>query len=122
MIPMPDSYTVRLVDMPVNQGGMISEDPDGHINVYINARLSDAGRHTAAAHEWEHWYNDDLHNDRDIREVEGGTRKARRLKMLMRARDLMPKPAPKPRPPLITDMDKWKNDIIHRLQDYRDMS
>lgn len=114
MIPMPDSYTVRLVDMPVNQGGMISEDPDGHINVYINARLSDAGRHTAAAHEWEHWYNDDLHNDRDIREVEG--RKARRLKQLMRARDLMPR---RPAPP--ADMDEWKDDIIHRLQDYRDM-
>ena len=44
------------------------------------------------------------------------------MKQLMRARDLMPKPAPKPRPPLITDMDEWKNDIIHRLQDYWDMS
>lgn len=75
MIPMPDSYTVRLIDLPVSQGGMISEDPDGHINVYINARLSSSGQNTAAWHEWEHWYNDDLNNDRDIREAKANRKK-----------------------------------------------
>ena len=109
MIPLPDDYTVRLVDMPVREGGMISEDPDGHINVYINARLSSTGQHTAAYHEWEHWYNDDLNNDTDIREVEG----RKRLPTLKRARDLTPGRYMQP-----ADAEEWKDDIIHRLQRY----
>ena len=94
MIPMPDSYTVRLIDMPVRQGGMISEDPDGHINVYLNARLSNVGQMDAAYHEWKHWLDDDLNNGKGIREVENDDRagRSKRLPKLKRARDLMPKP------------------------------
>lgn len=112
MIPMPDDYTVRLVDMPVSQGGMISEDPDGHINVYINARLSDVGQHTAAYHEWEHWYNDDLNNDTPIQTVE----KAGRLPKLMRARDMVKKA--EPRAELNTLRRIWRDALDWRKDPY----
>lgn len=93
--PLPDDYTIRLIDLPISVGGRISECPDGHIDVYINARLSRDGQHRAADHEFDHWRNDDLHNDLDIRLVEG--RDARKLPPLFRARDLLPK-APEPQP------------------------
>ena len=120
-LPMPDDYTVRLVDMPVSVGGMISECPDGHIDVYINARLSSAGQHTAAFHEWKHWLNGDLDNGRPIREVEREverdvepTGRARRQPKLMRARDLMrSQPKPQPKKPLYAP--EWKDDIYLKL-------
>lgn len=135
--PMPDDYTVRLVDLPVSVGGRIEEGPDGHLDIYINARLSSVGQHTAAYHEWEHWLNDDLHSNRDIREVEGHvpSRKPGKLPPLMRARDLMP-PPPRPRPaapdpePVVSPAPpkrptpqprtwlpdyEWANDILFKL-------
>ena len=63
--------TIRLIDMPYDVGGAISEDIDGHINVYINARYSHAGQLRAWAHERDHIERDDLHNDLGIRQVEG---------------------------------------------------
>ena len=88
----PDDCTVRLIDMPVSVGGRISECPDGHIDIYINARHSEAGRRRDLAHELEHWRNDDLHNDLDIRAVEG--RHAKSLPPLIRASDLLSKSLP----------------------------
>ena len=98
---LPDDYTVRLVDLPPAVGGSISETPDGHVDVYINARHSHDGQLRAAEHEFDHWRNDDLHNGLDIHMIEG--RDGRPLPPLMRARDLMPpppssKPKPKPAP------------------------
>lgn len=97
MISMPDDYTVRLVDMPVTQRGMISESPDGHINFYINARLSATGQMGAAYHEWKHWLNDDLNNSDDIKTVEqrAGSKLDRIKGHIFRARDLLPPVAPK---------------------------
>ena len=117
MIPMPDDYTVRLVDMPTSVGGRIEEGPDGHLDVYINARLSNVGQHTAAYHEWEHWLNDDLHSDRDIREVEGHvpSRKPGKLPPLIKARDLI-----RPKAVRFADAPEWRDDMLHRMQDYRD--
>jgi hypothetical protein len=83
----PDDCTVRLIDMPVSVGGRISECPDGHIDIYINARHSEAGRRRDLEHELEHWQNDVLHNDLGIRAVEG--RHARQLPPLIRASDLL---------------------------------
>lgn len=96
MNQLPDDYTIRLVDLPVSVGGRVSETPDGHIDIYLNARYSRGGQLRAAEHEFDHWRNGDLHNGLDIREVEG--RHARRLPPLIRARDLVPQPAPKPKP------------------------
>jgi hypothetical protein len=88
----PDDCTVRLIDMPVSVGGRISECPDGHIDIYINARHSEAGRRRDLAHELDHWRHDDLHNGLDIRAVE--SRHAKPLPPLIRARDLLPKSLP----------------------------
>ena len=84
----PDDCTVRLIDMPVSVGGRISECPDGHIDIYINARHSEAGRRRDLEHELDHWRNDDLHNGLDIRTIEG--RHAHQLPPLIRASDLLP--------------------------------
>lgn len=109
----PEDYTVRLVDdMPIHQGGMIAESPDGHLNIYINARLSCSSQGAAFWHECDHANDDDLNSDRDIREVERHTppRKPVKLPKLMRARDLIPRRYTRP-----TDIDDWQNDIYHRL-------
>ena len=93
MKQLPDDYTVRLIDLPTSVGGRISECPDGHIDIYINARHSHAGHLRAADHEFEHWRNDDLHNTRSIFEIED----SKKLPPLMRARDLLPQhPPPAP--------------------------
>jgi hypothetical protein len=121
---LPDDYTIRLVDMPISVGGRISEYPDGHIDVYINARLSQDGQLRAADHEFDHWRNDDLHNDLDIRQIEG--RDSHRLPLLFKASDLLKKqkPAPAPKPAMqkevkltpyqarvlmgaVSELDKW---------------
>ena len=88
----PDDCTVRLIDMPVSVGGRISECPDGHIDIYINARHSEAGRRRDLEHELGHWRNDDLHNDLDIRAVE--SRHVKPLPPLIRASDLLPQSLP----------------------------
>lgn len=93
---LPDDYTVRLVDMPTSVGGRISETPDGHIDIYINARWGYNGQHHAFDHEIDHWENDDLHNDIDIRIVE--MLRGRQMPKLVKARELIPKPRPKPKP------------------------
>ena len=87
---LPDDYTVRLIDLPASVGGAISETPDGHVDVYLNARHSHDGQLRAADHEFDHWRHDDLHNGLDIHQIEG--RDGRPLPPLMRARDLMPVP------------------------------
>ena len=92
MTSWPDDCTVRLIDMPVSVGGRISECPDGHIDIYINARHSEAGRRRDLEHELDHWRNDDLHNDLDIRAVE--SRHAKPLPPLIRAADLLSKSFP----------------------------
>lgn len=91
---IPDDCTVRLIDHDVSVQGMISEDIDGHVNIYVNARLSSAGQRKALKHELDHYENDDLHNDRSIQEVEDD----HRLPPLVRARDLKPPQPTKPRP------------------------
>ena len=88
----PEDCTVRLIDMPVSVGGRISECPDGHIDIYINACHSEAGRRRDLEHELDHWRNDDLHNDLDIRAVE--SRHANPLPPLIRAVDLLSKSLP----------------------------
>lgn len=106
---LPDSYTVRLVDLPLYQGGMISESPDGHINVYINANLSATGQLNAALHEYQHWIDDDLNNNKDIEVVEGesdAVSKNGKLPEMMRARDLMPR---------FHEYRDWKDDVLLKL-------
>ena len=88
----PSSYTVRLIDLPVSVGGTIVESPDGHINIYINARLSQAEQRKALEHELDHYENDDLHNDKSIYAVE---RHKGRFSRLLTARGLSVRHVPK---------------------------
>ena len=86
---MPDSYTVRLVQMPLNVEGAMCESPDGHVNIYINNKLSNASQKEALDHEFDHWRRDDLHSADDIRAIES-RRPERHLPPLVLARDLPP--------------------------------
>ena len=60
MNELPDDYTIHLVDLNERVGGLITECPDGHVDVYINAKWGHNGQMDAAEHEFEHWRNDDL--------------------------------------------------------------
>ena len=69
-LPLPENCRVRLVDLPVTAGGMISVDETGFVNIYINARLSRDAQREALQHELRHHYRGDLFSDADIRTVE----------------------------------------------------
>ena len=66
----PDSYTVRLMDLPLGVKGFVAESPDGHYNVYLNSRYNYETQIHAGKHELDHIANDDLHNDKPIQAVE----------------------------------------------------
>ena len=69
-LPLPENCRVRLVDLPVQAGGLISVDEEGFVNIYLNARLSRDAQREALQHELRHHYRGDLYSDRDIRTVE----------------------------------------------------
>lgn len=116
-------YTVRLIDMPVRAGGMISESPDGHLNIYINARHSYKKQRKSFKHELNHAENDDLHSDEDIQTIEaradGLPETLRGIPHLFRASDLLPRtfdPEPvRPKrkklhlPPMKPTKSQWDN-------------
>ena len=93
---LPDDYTVRLLDLPVDCGGMVSMSPDGHYSIFLNARLSHAMQQKKFKHEIAHITNDDFNNSDDIRTIEaradGLPAPSKSLPPLMRARDLLPPP------------------------------
>lgn len=90
----PDDYTVRMVDLPVDCGGMVSLSPDGHFNIYLNARLDCATQREKYLHELRHILNDDFFNDDDIHTVESRAdahaTQRHRLPRLFKASDLLP--------------------------------
>ena len=100
---LPDNCTVRLTDrLPLTVGGFIAASPDGHKNIYINARLNRIRQRGSLRHELTHDKRDDLHNGLPIREVEGHAQPAPGLMGipgLKRACDLLPAPAPLTPPP-----------------------
>lgn len=69
-LPLPENCRVRLVDLPVQAGGLISVDEEGFVNIYLNARLSRDAQREALQHELRHHYRGDLYSDADIRTVE----------------------------------------------------
>lgn len=89
---IPDDCTVRLIDLPAGIGGRISETPDGHVDIYINARYGHNGRRRALDHELDHYERGDLHSDLPIEAVEARAD----LPPLLRARDLISAPSPRP--------------------------
>ena len=94
---MPDDSTVRLIDLPVECDGMVSLSPDGHFNIYLNARLDHETQRKKFQHEVAHIENDDFFNDDPIEVVEaradGLPAPLKSIPRLIRARDLIP-PSP----------------------------
>jgi hypothetical protein len=67
---MTEEYCVRLVDLPSCVKAVTVPSDDGYMNIYINARLSDAGRERALKHELKHLANDDFLNEVPIERAE----------------------------------------------------
>lgn len=90
-----EDYAVRLIDLPADVGGFITESPDGFVNIYINARHSREGQRKAYRHELRHAENDDLHSDEPLAVIEaraeGVDPRLRSIPHLLRARDLPPR-------------------------------
>lgn len=61
---------VRLKQMPVTVGAIVSVDPDGDYNAYVNSSLSREEQLKALAHELIHVSREDLYSDEPIEDVE----------------------------------------------------
>lgn len=81
-----DEYAVRLLDLPTDVGGFITESPDGFLNIYINARHSRDQQRRSLRHELRHADADDLHSSDPVSIIEARAD----LPPLLKARDLVP--------------------------------
>lgn len=63
-------YFVRVIDLPVQIGGMVTPNDDGTYSVYLNARNTAARMAMSFDHEVGHIENDDFYNGKNIGEVE----------------------------------------------------
>lgn len=64
-------YKVYMVDFHTCAiKGAVREDEEGFASIYINEKCAPSARKKALAHELRHIINNDLSNDRPIREVE----------------------------------------------------
>ena len=103
---LPDDCTVRLADLPLHVGGFVAESPDGHLNIYVNARLTLERQRQSLRHELDHIMREDLHSARSIYEVECRDAVTRpeglEIPGLIRASDLLPKKPPAPPPAPLT--------------------
>lgn len=112
--------TIRAIDMPVTAGAFIALSPDGHINIYVSARLSLSGQREALRHELDHWLKDDLYNSEDIRVQErdeaGRITSANVFGYVRKAADLLPpppKPDPDPLRPDVPPLTAWQRRVLH---------
>lgn len=99
-----DEYTIRVIDLPAEVGGIIRESKDGFLNIYINARHGWQGQRKSYRHEMRHAENDDLHSEEPVGVIEaradGVDPRLRSIPRLRRARDLMPPAKPEPSKPV----------------------
>lgn len=63
-------YFVRVVDLPVGVGGMVTPNDDGTYSVYINARNSRLKQLRSCDHEVGHIEHDDFYRDVPIEQME----------------------------------------------------
>jgi len=63
-------YFVRVVDLPIGIGGMVTPNEDGTYSVYINARNTRAKQLCSCGHEVGHIRREDFWNGKPIEEVE----------------------------------------------------
>ena len=63
-------YFIRVVNLPPRCGGVVSPNPDGTFNIYINARKDVDAQLEAYIHEYEHIADDDFYNGAPLHEIE----------------------------------------------------
>lgn len=63
-------YFVRVVDLPVQIGGMVTPNDDGTFSIYLNARNTAERRAKSCDHEVDHIESGDFYNNKNIAEVE----------------------------------------------------
>lgn len=65
-------YFVRFIDFPndANCGGMVLLNDDGTFSVYLDPRRSPERIKKTMRHEMHHMANDDMHGNKDIRNIE----------------------------------------------------
>lgn len=63
-------YFIRVVDLPPRCGGLVSPNPDGTFNVYLDAKRDKLEQIEAYIHEFEHMDNDDFYNGLPIEQIE----------------------------------------------------
>lgn len=63
-------YYVRIVDLPIGIGGMVTPNEDGTYSVYINARLSRQQNINSLEHERNHMAHDDFSRDLPVETLE----------------------------------------------------
>lgn len=64
-------FFVRLISLPTGVNGLVSPNPDGTFNLYLNAEIDHEKQLDAYFHEVSHIEEDDFYNGIDIRKVEG---------------------------------------------------
>lgn len=69
-------YRVYMVDFHASSiRAAVREDENGFVSIYINSECTPEAKKQALAHELRHIINNDLSNDRPIREVENAANK-----------------------------------------------
>lgn len=63
-------YFIRVVDMPPRLDSLVSPNPDGTFNMYLDSKRSRLQQIDDYIHEFEHIDNDDFYNDKQIYEIE----------------------------------------------------
>lgn len=63
-------YFIRVVDLPPRVGGLVSPNPDGTYNLYLDEKQSRLQQIDSYIHEYLHMDNDDFYNGKSISEIE----------------------------------------------------
>ncbi len=64
-------FFIRVVDLPLGVGGVVTPNDDGTFSIYLNARNSARKQRSSCSHEVGHIEKDDFYNGKSIGEVEG---------------------------------------------------
>lgn len=63
-------FFVRVIPLPISVIGLVSPNPDGTWNIFINSNAGPEQQAEAFKHELKHIENDDFYNGSDIHIVE----------------------------------------------------
>jgi len=63
-------YFIRVVDLPLGVGGVVTPNEDGTFSIYLNARNSDRKQRSSCDHEVRHIQHDDFYRDVPVDQAE----------------------------------------------------